>query len=408
MSEQKATALQRAHELIERGELEAAQEILAPLLETAADDAAMWWVYAHAVRDGEIGRAALQRVLTLDPQYPGARELKESLQDLDELPLAAEALSADDAAQSQPPEINIDDWEDLQPILETPAPAQTSNLVRTMVALLLLLIVGGTLIVTGVIDINQLLAGFLPTVEPAVVIDDPASQATEADTFSIGTAVPQKEISPAATAREEADATAEPTLAAIADQQESVREASTVAATAEQPIAEPTSEVAAQSAVVAPAGRDDADETVPAGAQAPTPTDEPTATSEPTPPPTFVPLPRSEAEFVEKALLQLAESDLQPHQASLHDTEVGNTLVLQACAVPGPGFNAKVGMVMEALVALVEEIPSELDAVAAGMLNCGDPDAVLRIIGAEVSLIRDYAAGLIDDKAFQREWQQLG
>ena len=449
MDDEKSTALQRAHELIERGELEAAQEVLAPLLERAADDPALWWVYAHAVRDSEIGRAALQRVVTLDPQYPGARELSESLQELDEPPLAAEALTAAEAAQPSAPDINIDDWEDLQPVLEAPAPAQTSRMVAVVVAAaLLLIIVGGALIAAGVIDIEQLLAGFSPTMAPAVVLDEPAAESTEADTFSIGTAVPQEEISPVATAGEQAASTEEPTLAAIAEQQESTAEAEpTVAATAEPqsaaadeappatglpPAAPTTDDFAAQSAALAPARDQDADAAAPADTEAPSPsleatatvaptatnyptetsaptaTLEPTATPQPTVRPTFVPLPRDEAQFVEKVVLQLAESDLQPWQASLNDTIVGNTLVLQACAVPGPDFNAKVGVIMNALVALSEDIPSELDAVAAGMLNCGEPEAALRIIGAEVSLIRDYAAGLIDDKAFQREWQQLG
>ena len=431
MDNQKSIALQRAHELIERGELEAAQEVLAPLLETAADDPAMWWVYAHAVRDAEIGRAALQRALALDPQYPGARELSESLNDLDEPPLAAEALTADESPQTAAPDINIDDWEDLQPVLETPAPAQTSRLVAiAAAALLLLVIVGGALIAAGVIDIEQLLAGLPPTVEPAVVIDETAAEATEADTFSIGTAVPQEEISPVATARQQAAATDEPTLAAIAEQQEDAAEAAP--AVADLPTVETTDEIAAQSAAVAPARDQDADEAATAETAAPDPsaentatvaptataaptetrqptaTDAPTETPAPTARPTFVPLPRDEAQFVEKVILQLARTDLQPWQASLTDTAVGNTLVLQACAVPGPDFNAKVGLIMNALVALAGEIPSELDAVAAGMLNCSEPDAALRIIGAEVSLIRDYAAGLIDDKAFQREWQQLG
>ena len=438
MDDEKSTALQRAHELIERGELEAAQEVLAPLLERAADDPALWWVYAHAVRDSEIGRAALQRVVTLDPQYPGARELSESLQELDEPPLAAEALTAAEAAQPSAPDINIDDWEDLQPVLEAPAPAQTSRVVAVAVAAaLLLIIVGGALIAAGVIDIEQLLAGFSPTMAPAVVLDEPAAESTEADTFSIGTAVPQEEISPVATAGEQAASTEEPTLAAIAEQQESTAEAEpTVAATAEPqsaaadeappatglpPAAPTTDDFAAQSAALAPADTEapspslEATATVaptataePTETSAPTATLEPTATPQPTVRPTFVPLPRDEAQFVEKVVLQLAESDLQPWQASLNDTIVGNTLVLQACAVPGPDFNAKVGVIMNALVALAEDIPSELDAVAAGMLNCGEPEAALRIIGAEVSLIRDYAAGLIDDKAFQREWQQLG
>ena len=64
------------HQLIEGNQLERAQEVLAPLLETESNNPAVWWVYSHAATDSAIGLAALERVLQLDQTYPGARELK--------------------------------------------------------------------------------------------------------------------------------------------------------------------------------------------------------------------------------------------------------------------------------------------------------------------------------------------
>ena len=160
MSNPKSTALQNAYELIERGELEAAQEILVPLLESAADDASIWWVYAHAVRDGNIGQAALRRVLELDPHYPGARELAQDLDQIEAPHFTAEPLWANESAPTPNAVIEIDEWEDLQPAVGAPKTTQSSRIGTTvLVAALLLLIVGGALIATGAVDINQLLSG---------------------------------------------------------------------------------------------------------------------------------------------------------------------------------------------------------------------------------------------------------
>ena len=126
------------------------------------------------------------------------------------------------------------------------------------------------------------------------------------------------------------------------------------------------------------------------------------------PSPTVVPLPRAESAFVQRVAQLTRDFELDPRQAFLRDSDAGNTLVLQACALPGTDFNAKVASIMQAVVTLANEIPAELDAAAAGLLNCDDPNARLRIIGAEVSLIRDYASGAIDDRDFQRGWKQLG
>ena len=350
MSNAKSTALQNAHELIERGELEAAQELLVPLLETDADDAGVWWVYAHAVRDIGIGQAALRRVLELDPLYPGARELAQDMNRL-EAPLLANPLTADESLAAQNTDIDIDDWEDLQPAVGEPQPNQQSARIGTtvLVTALLLLIVGGVLIATGTFDINQLLAGILSTPQPATLVE---ASAQPSDTFSIGTAVPQEEISPIATMQEQAAREVEIAGTLVTDQ-----------------------------------------------TPAPSPTFAPS--------PTYVPLPKAESDFVQQVAQQIDAFSLDTQQTFLIHSNVGNTLVLQTCALPGGDFNAKVASIIQAVVTLADEIPAELDALAAGLLNCDDPGASLHLIGTEARLIRDFANGAIDDRAFQREWKQL-
>ncbi|MCY4246849.1 MAG: hypothetical protein OXE95_04630 [Chloroflexi bacterium] len=341
MSNAKATALQNAHDLIERGDLEAAQEILAPFLESDADDAGLWWVYAHAVRESDIGQAALRRVLELDPMYPGARELAQDLTRLDAAFLSADPLTANESASAQSVDIDIDDWEDLQPTIGEPQTSQQSARIGTtvLVTALLLLIAGGLLIATGAIDIDQLLSGIATNPQPSTLVGATTSQPSEGDTFSIGTAVPQEDIS-------SADRSAE------------------------------TGETLATAPTVRPS-------------------------------PTFAPLPSDASEFVQLVVQQIDDFSLDPRQAFLFDSDAGNTLVLQTCALPGVDFNSKVAAIMQAMVNMADMMPAEFDAVAAGLLNCDDPGASLRLVGVEARLILDFARGAIADRAFQREWRQL-
>ena len=531
MSNTKAAVLQNAHALIERGELEAAQELLVPLLEAGANDAAIWWIYAHAVRDSSIGQAALKRVMELDPSYPGASELMEDLNQIAAPQLLAEPMAASAALSTANTDIDIDDWEDLQPTVGSPPTRQSARVGTTvLLTALLLLIAAGALVVTGTIDINQLLTGLLPTPQPATVGEGAPALPGDDEPFSIGTAVPQDEIPLDATgqasattsaeqggADDEAESGASPLSPTIAPSttyaplpaaendfvQRVAQQISNFALDPSQAFllnttagntlilqscvetgAEFNAQVAAtMQAIVALADAIPADLTaVAAGlrncddpavalriigaevgafrdfangaiddrsfqgawqqlgsaadepiieaeaarpiatAEAPevtgdavaeptaTATDEPSPTATVTPAPElgFVPLPRAESYFVQRVAQQIRDFNLEPKQALLRDSDAGNTLVLQTCATPGADFNAKVASIMQTVVSLAEEIPAELDAVAAGLLNCDDPAAALRIIGAEVRVIRDYVNGAIDDRAFQREWKQLG
>jgi hypothetical protein len=75
-------ALSRAYDLIEQDQQAEAAAILKPLLTENANNPSVWWLYAHAVDDAETARAAIDTVLRLDANYPGAVELKQSLDDM--------------------------------------------------------------------------------------------------------------------------------------------------------------------------------------------------------------------------------------------------------------------------------------------------------------------------------------
>lgn len=182
MSDSTNTILQDAFDLIEQGKLEQAQTALVPLLETENDNPALWWIYAHAVQDSEIGIQALDRVIQLDPAYPGARELKERAALAQSAVIDAAAMPAEAASAESADEVpgDIDDWEDLQPEVERAS--QNSRFGRRFVLVItasLLIVLGGLLVWSGELDITGLTALIAPTAEPQISAI-PAPTETEA------------------------------------------------------------------------------------------------------------------------------------------------------------------------------------------------------------------------------------
>jgi hypothetical protein len=93
MSDATEQVLARAYELIEEDRLSEAEAILKPVLETDAENADAWWLYAHAVSDPETARMALNQVLRLDSNYEGAGALLDRLGEAYPAPAARETIS---------------------------------------------------------------------------------------------------------------------------------------------------------------------------------------------------------------------------------------------------------------------------------------------------------------------------
>ncbi|MBZ0291454.1 MAG: hypothetical protein K8L99_02705 [Anaerolineae bacterium] len=81
MGEATEQVLARAFQLIEEDRLGEAEALLEDVLKDEPYNADAWWVYAHAVQDPKMAQEALQRVLETNPEYPGAAELLESLEE---------------------------------------------------------------------------------------------------------------------------------------------------------------------------------------------------------------------------------------------------------------------------------------------------------------------------------------
>lgn len=81
-SDETQSPLARAYDLVEAGELDEARALLESVLDADSENADAWWIYAHAVTDPEAGRKALENVLSIDPNYPGAAELLAQAEEL--------------------------------------------------------------------------------------------------------------------------------------------------------------------------------------------------------------------------------------------------------------------------------------------------------------------------------------
>ncbi|MDE2748633.1 MAG: hypothetical protein OXI34_06700 [Chloroflexota bacterium] len=367
MSDTSASLLQQAYTLIENEELEAAQELLAPLLEEDANNVHLWWVYTHALRDTGMGQAALERVLDLDPQYPGARELKADvleaqLKDPDLVALEASEPGADQSAS----EFNIDDWESLKPAADASDDSSSSPARLLLIGILIAVIIGGGLVLSGAVDLSPIISEILQTPEPQViVVSEPTSEpgASEGDIESAATL-------------EEPAATAIPTLAATAEAVAELPPALTAAATVD---AEETPAVE-----LSPAATTQLETEAPPEVDA-----------------------EEVADFLGLVAAAIDEFEIDQSQSGTISTNLGATLVIHVCAIPGPEFNARLNMVLTSVVSLADDLPENVEAVAVGLLNCDDPAASLRIIGVARSVLADFANEEIEARDYQRAWQPL-
>ena len=369
MSDATNSVLQRAHELIENDELERAQELLAPLLETDDKNPSLWWVYTHALRDQSIGQLALDRVLELDPSYPGATELKDDVlefqaRDPDFLQLEAD----EDVAAQQTFGSAIDDWDDVQLEVEEVDESTSGRLGVIVLAVILFIAAAGiALVASGAVDISEVLSGILPSPEAEVIVvaaPTAGPVSTEPDRGA-----PATEATPVATVLPTDLATAAPT--------QEPSEAATAAQESAVATLAPTAEVTLE----ATAGAD----------------------ASPAPDEASNPL----SAFVGAVADSITDFEIDRRSSAVSNTLLGNTLIIQVCAVPGNEFNAKLSRVINTMVDLADAIPEGTEAVAVGLLNCEDEDAALRVIGVSVEIIRQYLAEDIDSRAFQRAWQPL-
>jgi hypothetical protein len=176
--------LSEAYQFIEADKLAEARQILEPMLAQDRDNVDAWWLYAHAVTSLASAREALQNVMRLDPQYPGAADLLQSLEDQETrefTPIAAPSISP---ISAPPPPTLPDAFPDFdesdmaaQPKTRQPQ-AQSSGLFRFAAIVVVVLLVLGILALL----LPSLTGGNQPAATPVAQVLTPDVAATEAAT----------------------------------------------------------------------------------------------------------------------------------------------------------------------------------------------------------------------------------
>lgn len=346
MSNSVDATLQDAFELIEQGQLEEARTLLEPLLKTESDNPAVWWIYAHAVDDPDEGHKALDRVIQLDPTYPGASDLKTQI-----------------TMSHAPATGDVDDWDDLDFEPDTEF-AESANQRRSPIRFLVI----AALVIVGVIALFAILSSLFGTSEPTpTAVAEVETEIPTTNAQIIDTVEPTDEVS---STEENATATDIPAV------EETDEDDVTLTDT---PTEIPATEI-----------------------------DEATPTLEPTDnPPTDTVEPTAESSFASSIAANLGEYEVAETDIEVRSTLLGETLVVNVCATPGPESSLILNGVMDVLVDSNSSLTDDIEAIAVSLIDCANDDGQSRTIGVDRTVMQQLADEEIELKDFQRAWQPL-
>lgn len=127
-SDETQSPLARAYDLVEAGQYDEARAVLDAVLAEDEENADAWWIYAHAVTDVEMGRQALENVLRIDPNYPGAAELLEQADEMSEPTPKPDITPLSPTSMPEAPDIlPEDEFPEPEPVSPQPAQRRTAK-----------------------------------------------------------------------------------------------------------------------------------------------------------------------------------------------------------------------------------------------------------------------------------------
>lgn len=409
MSQFTTEILNQAYDLIEQDNLPEALSLLKPIVEAEPDNANAWWLYAHAVDDPQLGRDALQKVAELNPNYPGleslteqievvkpAQESKPTLKKLgndappasipeslpdDEL-ISSDELDFDEDLDFDDDEFDDDDFSDDDEFdldFEEEAEEKPEKGGRNR-----LLLIGVPIAVVAVLGIGAVAlllssgggSSDIPT--PTNVSIASASTATLVPSVTISVSSDDNATQPSEEPTEEDDSANIDNLSLTATALFSTSSNPTVTVDADPTEVEVdiTEEVE------------------------PTETDEPTETPEDTPTrePSETPTDEPEANLLDK----LTSFDIPEDGINVDETDLGDTLIVSVCVLPGPQASEAMLGIMDIMSENIDDF--DVDGIGVEIVDC-EADTPLRTIAVSSDDARDYANGDIDQREFQRLWQ---
>lgn len=347
MSNQVSETLQDAFQLIEENELAQARTVLEPLLESDSSNPTVWWIYAHAVEDSEEGIQALNKVLELDPTYPGASELK---------------------AQISQTSDKIDDFDDLEFEEELPQSRadSTANKRSAFPRIAIIAVIIAIVLIGLFLLLSSGFGG--SSVTPTEVAD------------TIAPTVGSQIIDNATATEEEIEPTI--TIAVAEDTPTAVPESTDT----DEPVPTDTQEVVPT----------ETDEPLPTDTDVPAPTD----TDEPLPTDTDVP---ENMELIEA----LSSFNITEDDITTRTTSIGETLIVTVCSPLGPQSSITLNSVMSTFIEQEASLPDNVEGVATALVDCESDSDAPRIIGVERTFVKSLADEEIELKDFQRAWKPL-
>lgn len=341
------SVLQDAYELIQQGQLDDAKALLDARRQEFANNADYWWLVAHSTTDPEEGRAALGRVLLLDKDYPGARELDDEVR-------YAEQLAA--------------------------PPSEKKRRSRLpLLALVALLVVA--LGIGAVLLLNN--RGDDQSTPVALATDDAttplATEVVDADATATAAAIETLEASSVAT--DEAPPTAEMLTEVPPTATEAPTDEPTAAATPTQ--VPPTSTPTPVPPTATP---------VP-----PTATNEPATATPDTPPASATLIAQNqEPVFVTYEFMQ---GQLTPPNGVFI---VGDMLSISLCAVPGIGAGNAVRDLLMTVSIGTSELDPSTRMIEIGIVDCANNNQEQRVISVPRDSVEAYARGEITLQQLQQ------
>lgn len=378
------STLEEAYALIEEDRLEEAQALLKPILAEDPDNVDAWWLYVYAVKDVETARMALNTVLKLDPNYPGAQELLASLEErfpAQPVPAAAapgeiKRLSPPATLPDLPEDDEIDDplgidqelvSEDVdvaseERILEEeispprPAPARRVNpLWLAIGALAAVFLLAVLVLLSG--NQGRQVAPTPTTVGQAAATITSAADVTEAVTESTGAVAVAEQAT--------AEAVIETEAAGVVTEETGL------------PTEEPSTQIAQTEAATLEATDGSAGALI-----------------------VSTPVSESAVEAVQAAL---AEFELVEGSVDAQETLLGSTLLADVCTVSGEELRETLYGAMRAIAAASASLNTEAQAVGVRLVNCTTGE-VLRVIATPLEDAAAFAAGSLDEATFQARW----
>lgn len=183
MSNQSNDSLQRAYELIESEDYQAAKDILSDYLEENPDDTEAWWLYSHAVDDVEEAKKALQHVVTNTDEFSEASELLQELEDSQAM-VPAEDKEPDfldnldeeiRSATTTDDEFEDDEFDFEDEVEETESPSRNRQLLAGLLFIILIIFIGFLVFSSGIFNNTAV----DPTPEPTQIADTGSAQNAE-------------------------------------------------------------------------------------------------------------------------------------------------------------------------------------------------------------------------------------